>query len=106
MPSTMNNHHPVSKCAGASGGIMVEALGKTTATEFPGLVIQNNFIKDVDREGIYVWSNWCQHPELVASWNGPLCDAPWHPITGSIIRNNVLESIGGDGIAPMAVKDT
>ncbi|POH60144.1 hypothetical protein [Arthrobacter glacialis] len=106
MPSTMGGALPAGKYSGASGGIVVEALGTTTATEFPDLLIQNNTIVNVDREGIYLWSNWCMRPELVAFWSGQLCTAPWHPITGSVIRNNVLRSIGGDGIAPMTAQDT
>lgn len=106
MPSTMGGSHPAGKYSAASGGIVVEALGTATATEFPDLLIQNNTIVDVDREGIYLWSNWCMRPELVAFWSGQLCTAPWHPITGSVIRNNVLRSIGGDGIAPMTAQDT
>lgn len=90
------------KYGGASGGIVAEALGTTRPTSFTGLVIRDNVISSVDREGIYLWSNWCQRPDLATFWDS-LCTASWHPATNPVIVGNTLSDIGGDGIAPMTV---
>lgn len=106
LPSATGGVIANGKYSNASGGIIAEALGTATPTEFPGLLIQNNRISSVDREGIYTWSNWCMRPDLVGFWSGSLCTAAWHPITNTIIENNLLTDIGGDGIAPMTVTGT
>ena len=90
------------KYGGASGGLVAEALGSTRPTSFTGLVIRNNVISSVDREGIYLWSNWCRRPDLATFWDS-LCTASWHPATNPVIVGNTLSDIGGDGIAPMTV---
>lgn len=97
MPSTSNNHLPVGKYANASGGIVLEAAGNTVVTSFQDVLIENNVIESVGRQGIYTWSNWCQRPALAKFWF-TLCTQPWAPSTGLVIRRNELSQIGGDGI--------
>ncbi|GAB3794384.1 hypothetical protein GCM10028798_00900 [Humibacter antri] len=80
----------------ASGGIIVDAEGSKTPTAFSGLTIVNNRIDDVDRQGIYFWSNWCRRPQL-SRW-ADLCTAPWFPDTDVLVAGNHLSSIGGDGL--------
>ncbi|MFE7243082.1 hypothetical protein [Streptomyces sp. NPDC057580] len=86
------------KFGAASGGIVVEAQGTTTPTWYENLRIEDNNLRAVDREGIYTWSNWCRRPELGDFWDD-VCDAPYAPSRGTIIRGNRLSDIGGDGIA-------
>ncbi|GAA3936448.1 right-handed parallel beta-helix repeat-containing protein [Microbacterium soli] len=80
----------------ATGGIIVDAEGDKTPTWFEGLQILNNRIEDVDRQGIYFWSNWCQRP-MLNRW-GNFCDQPWAPSTDVLVAGNELRSIGGDGL--------
>ncbi len=92
----------VGKAANASGGIIVEAQGTQVPTAFDGLVVEKNRIEDVDRQGIYTWSNWCARPEL-GRWKGSMCFANWFPHTNMTFRDNQLKSIGGDGIVMKGV---
>ncbi|MGW8728034.1 hypothetical protein ACWGNF_18630 [Streptomyces sp. NPDC055808] len=92
------------KYAGASGGIVVEALGSTTPSAFKGLTIVDNKIHSVDRAGIYFWSNWCRRPDMVGFWTS-LCTADWHPHTGTVIQDNTLTDIGGDGLVVKTSSD-
>ncbi|MFF7633271.1 hypothetical protein ACFZB9_08985 [Kitasatospora sp. NPDC008050] len=105
LPSATKTGAGTGKYAGASGGIVVEAQGSTTPTAFAGLQILDNRIHSVDRQGIYTWSNWCRSSRLAAFWNS-LCSAPWNPMTGLVVRGNLLWDIGGDGIAPMTGQQT
>lgn len=57
MPSTTTGGALVGKYANASGAIVIEAGGSTTLTYFTGIIIQDNEIRSVDRQGIYTWSN-------------------------------------------------
>ncbi|KAJ5965080.1 Pectin lyase fold/virulence factor [Penicillium vulpinum] len=97
MPSTTTTGIATGKYANASGGIVIEAAGSTTPTYFDGLVIQDNEIRSVDRQGIYTWTNWCQREELAAFWK-TLCLKPWAASSGLVIQRNRLYDIGGDGI--------
>lgn len=104
MPSTRPDLGlPAGKYAGASGGIVLEALGNKRPSAFIAPVIRDNDLRAVAREGIYLWSNWCVRPQLARFWAGKLCSAPWHPAERPLIENNRLVDIGGDGIAPMTV---
>ncbi|GIG55764.1 hypothetical protein Lfu02_01360 [Longispora fulva] len=98
---------PIGKWKDASGGIVVDAQGGTTQTAFDGLLIEDNELRGVDREGIYFWSNWCRRPELVA-WNDATtgCVQNWFPHTNAVIRGNRLYDIGGDGIVPKTATGT
>ncbi|KAK2591368.1 hypothetical protein QQS21_010945 [Conoideocrella luteorostrata] len=96
-PSTSGGNKAVGKYANASGGLVVEAAGNNTPTYFRDLLIEDNVIRDVGRQGIYTWSNWCRRDALAAFWRS-LCSQNWKASTGLIIRNNRLFNIGGDGI--------
>lgn len=95
-PKTTGGDSSTGKFANASGGIVIEASGNKTRTFFTNMVIENNFIRDVSREGIYTWTNWCQRPELTR-WAG-VCFGEWTPSTGLAIRGNTLLNLAGDGI--------
>lgn len=57
---------------------------------FENLLIENCHLKRTDRNGI---TSWVTHfrPD----------DAKWNPSTNVVIRGNLLENIGGDGIVPI-----
>ncbi|AOZ72968.1 hypothetical protein BK816_06415 [Boudabousia tangfeifanii] len=86
----------IGKGPNASGGIVIDSLGQNTPSAFKDLVIENNRIEDVSREGIYFWSNWCRRP-MLKRW-GNLCSKEYTPNENVLVRGNRLKDIGGDGI--------
>ncbi|WP_372404177.1 right-handed parallel beta-helix repeat-containing protein [Streptomyces luteireticuli] len=104
LPARTGGNAANGKYAGASGGIVAEALGSTVPSAFTGLTLRDNTLRSVDRAGIYLWSNWCRRPQLATFWNG-LCTAPWHPHTGLLVERNTLSSTGGDGLAVKSTAD-
>jgi len=70
-----------------NGGIVFSALGPKVPTRFEGIVIERNLIWKVDRSGI-------------AGISDQVTAARWFPSRFVVIRDNVLEDIGGDGIVP------
>jgi hypothetical protein len=72
-----------------NGGINYHCIGNSKPSRFVDLRIENNHIYHVDRSGIFGWStHWVR--------------SQWYPSLGVVIRNNVLNDIGGDGIVPVA----
>lgn len=72
-----------------NGGIHYSAIGDTKPSRFVDLRIEDNHINHVDRSGIFGWStHWVR--------------SKWYPSLGVVIRNNVLDDIGGDGIVNVA----
>jgi hypothetical protein len=73
----------------ANGGIDYSAIGDSKPSRFIDLRIEDNRIRHVDRSGIFGWStHWTR--------------SKWYPSLGVIVRNNVLDNIGGDGIVVVA----
>lgn len=72
-----------------NGGIHYTSEGDSKPSRFIDLRIEDNHIYRVDRNGIFGWStHWERHK--------------WYPSLGVVIRNNVLDDIGGDGIVAVA----
>ena len=72
-----------------NGGIHYSAIGDVKPSRFVDLRIEDNRISHVDRSGIFGWStHWVR--------------SKWYPSLDVIIRNNVLDDIGGDGIVVVA----
>jgi hypothetical protein len=69
----------------SNGGITITADGETKPSRFVGLLIEDNHIYHVDRNGISSWSD---------RWER----SKWFPSLGVVVRGNTLEDIGGDGI--------
>jgi hypothetical protein len=80
----------VKKQPGASAAIFVTQEGKPER-RFDGILIAGNTIRNCSRNGIVIQG-------------GPLRGANWNPSTRVIIRNNLIEGVGGDGILPTACK--
>ena len=73
----------------ANGGISYHAMGDSKPSRFVDLRIEGNWISHVDRSGIFGWStHWVR--------------SKWYPSLGVVIRKNVLDDIGGDGIVNVA----
>lgn len=70
-----------------NGGIVFQALGPRLATRFEGLVVERNIIWRVDRSGI-------------AGISDQVTTARWFPSRDVVIRDNLVEDVGGDGIVP------
>jgi hypothetical protein len=72
-----------------NGGIIFRTNGDRTPSRFDGLTIERNIIWKVDRSAIaaqsYHWSR-----------------AHWFPSLNVVIRDNLVDDIGGDGIVPWA----
>jgi hypothetical protein len=72
-----------------NGGIHYSAVGDSKPSRFIDLRIEGNHIYRVDRSGIFGWStHWTR--------------SKWYPSLEVVIRNNVLDDIGGDGIVNVA----
>lgn len=72
------------KYHGRSGGILTQNKGEEVPSRFDGLLIENNHIVRCDRDGI--------------TGNGNASREVWFPNLNVVIRGNLLEDIGGDGI--------
>lgn len=70
-----------------NGGIVFRALGPKLATRFEDLRIERNIVWRVDRSGI-------------AGISDQVTIARWFPSGKVIIRDNLVEDVGGDGIVP------
>jgi hypothetical protein len=72
-----------------NGGINYTCDGDSKPSRFIDLRIEDNHLYHVDRSGIFGWStHWVR--------------SKWYPSLGVVIRNNILEDIGGDGIVNVA----
>jgi hypothetical protein len=78
----------VRKAVGGGYGILWHNEGDRTASRFDGLLIEDCHLERTDRNGI------CG---LSAYWPRDR----WHPSLNVVIRGNLLEDIGGDGIVPI-----
>lgn len=70
-----------------NGGIVFQALGPRRPTRFQNIAIERNIVWKVDRSGI-------------AGISDQVTRANWFPSEGVIIRDNLVEDVGGDGIVP------
>jgi hypothetical protein len=89
-----------------SGGIVfsITISNASVPSKWTDIVIENNTIRDVIREGILMQSFWINKPQDPNSnWSGL---GPYLASTNVRIAGNVLERIGGDGIIPWCVKDS
>jgi hypothetical protein len=72
-----------------NGGIHYSSIGDSKPSRFIDLRIEGNHIYHVDRSGIFGWStHWIR--------------SKWYPSLSVVIRDNVLDDIGGDGIVNVA----
>jgi len=69
-------------------GIIWGNGGRRVKSRFDGLLIENCHLVRTDRNGITGWSDHWQRTD-------------WFPSLNVVIRGNLLEDIGGDGIVPI-----
>ena len=89
--------------------ILVVATGNEKQTNYNDILIENCSIKNIDRTGISIWSQWhirngmsftdTIEPELYHNSTGPYMAS-----TNVVIRNNKLENLGGDGMIVSCTK--
>ncbi|MCP1469907.1 hypothetical protein J3E64_001594 [Sphingobium sp. OAS761] len=70
-----------------NGGIVFRAVGQRLPTRFLDLAIERNIIWRVDRSGI-------------AGISDRISVSDWFPSEQVVIRDNLVEDVGGDGIVP------
>jgi len=80
------------KDLGGSGGIYLAVSGTAVQTRFDDVVIRDNGVRGVDREGIFFVSTW-NRSGFEAQSAGTFL--PW---TGVVVSGNRLSDLGGDGI--------
>ena len=69
-------------------GIYCDCGGNKVKSRFDGLLIEHCHLVHTDRNGITMGGNWQRDD--------------WYPSLRVVIRGNLLEDIGGDGIVPLA----
>lgn len=79
------------------GGIVWMTLNADQAkpSRFDGLLIENCHVYRVDQDGIWGWAG---HKDR-GKWH-PYDRRYWHPNLNVVVRDNLLEDIGGTGIVP------
>ena len=89
------------------GGLFAEVLGSTTPTYFDGLVVEDSHFYDVDRTAISNNSSW--ETRSPTSSFGEIAGGTqrddWVPSVGVVIRNNLIERTGGNGIIIRVAKN-
>ncbi len=76
------------KDLGGGWGIYCTNGGDKVKSRFDGLVIEDCHVVRTDRSGIGMWSDY-------------IARTKWYPSRDVVIRGNLLEDIGGDGIVPI-----
>jgi hypothetical protein len=70
-----------------SGIAILAEVSERRTHRFDGLVIENCYIRDCSRDAIRIWGVYDRHR--------------WSPSLNVVIRNNLIEGVGGDGIVPV-----
>ncbi|MFB9327800.1 discoidin domain-containing protein [Paenibacillus aurantiacus] len=93
IPHTNNN------TAKDTGGMFFQIEGGSTVTKFNDIRIENNTIRDLDREAITLtWTSWSNRTGETGG------QGPWTGSTNVVVRNNFMSNIGGDGIVAQGLQ--
>jgi hypothetical protein len=76
------------KQTGGGSGVYCDCGGRKVKSRFDRLLIEHCHLVHTDRNGITMGGNWQRDH--------------WYPSLRVVIRGNLLEDIGGDGIVPLA----
>lgn len=79
-----------------NGGIIFYMKGYSEPAYMDDVRIENNYIHNADRSGIYFYSSWMNRHTISEGFG------KWTGSTNVVVRNNVLNDIGGDGIVLVA----
>jgi len=71
-----------------NAGILFDVEGRSAPTRFHDVLIEGCSVRACDRSAIKTWSDWGRYAH----------GDDWQPYTGLVIRGNVVDDIGGDGI--------
>lgn len=77
---------------GGGSGILIENGGDSILSRFDSLTIENCHILRCTRNGII--------------WNGYYDRRKWYPSKHTVVRNNLIEQVPGDGIVPIGCDST
>src|SRR5690606_3092852 len=81
------------KEAGGGSGILIQSRGEKKRSNFDGLIIEHCTITNCQRNAM-IWN---------AHWQR---DERWFPSTNTIVRNNLIRGVPGDGIVPIGCINT
>ncbi|GIP30129.1 hypothetical protein J23TS9_52590 [Paenibacillus sp. J23TS9] len=94
-----NIAHTNNNTAKDTGGMFFSITGGTTVTKFNDILIENNTIRDLDREGITLtWTTWSNRQGETGG------SGPWTGSTNVVVRNNYFTNIGGDGLVAQGLQ--
>lgn len=80
------------KSQGGGSGILIVNAGSTVKSNFDSLQIENCHIVRCSRNAMI--------------WEGYYDRNNWYPSTNTIVRNNLIEGVPGDGIVPIGCRNT
>ncbi len=78
----------------ANFGIYFRVQWADPVSTFNDITIDNNILQKIDAGGIFTESAWAERPGVYTGW----FIGEWHGWTNVIIKNNILDDIGMDGI--------
>lgn len=81
------------KGAGGGSGILIQSRGEKKRSNFDGLTIEHCTITNCQRNAM-IWD---------APWQR---DERWFPSTNTVVRNNLIRGVPGDGIVPIGCINT
>jgi hypothetical protein len=84
------------KSEGGGSGIYIERKNTGAVSLYDNLIIQNCIIRRCERNAI-IWSE---------GKDNNINRTNWHPNTHTVIRNNLIEEVPGDGIVPIGCDGT
>lgn len=77
---------------GGGSGILIVNGGKNVISIFDSLTIQNCIVRRCSRNAM-IWSGYSSREN-------------WHPSVHTVVRNNLIEEVPGDGIVPIGCDST
>jgi hypothetical protein len=90
--------------AGIIFTVMLKRADIATASKYDGVLIEGNFVRNTNRQGIVTNSRQNLRPDIdnVGDLADPIAKgwSPWYPSTGVVISNNYVKDVAGDGILP------
>ena len=94
--------------AGIIYTVMLKRADISTPSNFDGALIEGNYVRNTNRQGIVTNSRQNLRPDIDNTGN--LQDtvakgwSPWYPSTNVVIRDNYVKAVAGDGILPQVTE--
>lgn len=80
-------------------GISLAAPAAASPSSLDNVTISGNRIYDVTGDGVDMTSDWCRRPDVAPDWHPASCTGAWAPGRGLDVSDNILYSVGNNGIA-------